>query len=162
MYMYADGTVAGGQITFYDANQVQILQFTFTHGFVDNAGLRCGPSTGGSVQLTYTAGGVQLPPSLSEPLQGTWINFEFHNRTQGPRGPEWTASFSCGATGRKGDLNCDGAVDFADIDPFVLAVSNASGYAQAYPFCDRVNGDTNNNGVVDFADIDAFVALLGG
>ena len=162
MFMYPNGQVAGGQITFYDPNQVQILQFTFSNGFADTAGLRCGTQTGGTVQFTYSTDGVQLPPGLVEPLQGAWINFEFHNQIQGPRGPEWTASFTCGAVGLKGDTNCDGLLNFADIDPFVQAMSDPAGYAQAYPFCDRLNADANNSGSVDFADIDAFVALLSG
>jgi hypothetical protein len=162
MFVYPTGQVVGGQVIFYTTNNVEILRMTFANGFVDNAGLRCGSQTGGSVQFTYSPGGVQLPPGLSEPLQGAWFNFEFHNRIQGPRGPEWTASFTCAAVGRKGDLNCDGVVDFADINPFVLAVSDPAGYAQQYPFCDRMNGDVNNDGVVDFTDINGFVSLLSG
>ena len=61
-----------------------------------------------------------------------------------------------------GDLNCDGAVTFDDIDPFVLALSNPAGYAAAYPGCLLLNGDCNSDGVVSFDDIDPFVALLSG
>ncbi|MEW6250819.1 MAG: hypothetical protein AB1716_09235, partial [Planctomycetota bacterium] len=35
--------------------------------------------------------------------------------------------------GLRGDLNCDGAVNFDDINPFVLALSDPAGYAVAYP-----------------------------
>ena len=59
-----------------------------------------------------------------------------------------------------GDLNCDGAVDFGDINPFVLALTNPGAYATAYPGCDILNGDINGDGSVDFADIDPFVVLL--
>jgi hypothetical protein len=61
-----------------------------------------------------------------------------------------------------GDLNCDGTVDFRDINPFVLALSNPSGYAAAYPDCDIQNGDINTDGSIDFADINPFVAVLSG
>ncbi len=61
-----------------------------------------------------------------------------------------------------GDLNCDGQVNFADIDPFVLALSNPAGYEAAFPNCNLLNADVNNDGAVNFADIDPFVALLGG
>ena len=61
-----------------------------------------------------------------------------------------------------GDLNCDGLVNFADINPFVLALSSSDGYAAAYPNCDIMNGDCNQDGVVNFADINPFVALLVG
>lgn len=161
MFLNANGTVVGGNITFYMPNQVPVLDIVFYNGFADTGGLRCGPQTGGSVQFTYFANGVQLPPGLTEPLQGAWINFEFHNQVQGPMGPEWTASFTCGARGQKGDLNCDGLVDFADINPFVQAISDPVGYASSYPWCAAENADANNDGTVNFNDIDAFVARLG-
>ena len=61
-----------------------------------------------------------------------------------------------------GDLNCDGTVDFNDINPFVLALTDPAGYAAAFPNCDRLNADVNADGVVDFDDINPFVALLQG
>ncbi len=59
-----------------------------------------------------------------------------------------------------GDLNCDGVVDFDDINPFVLALSDPQAYQAAYPDCRLLNGDCNEDGVVDFDDINAFVALF--
>lgn len=61
-----------------------------------------------------------------------------------------------------GDLNCDGQVDFFDIDPFVLALTDPAGYAEQYPDCNPVNADCNRDGLVDFFDIDSFVALIAG
>ena len=61
---------------------------------------------------------------------------------------------------RRGDLNCDGSVDFGDINPFVLALSNPSTYAQTYPDCDILIGDMNCDGSADFGDINPFVACL--
>ena len=63
---------------------------------------------------------------------------------------------------RYGDLNCDGEVDFGDINPFVLALSNPAGYPAAFPDCDLMDGDINGDGVVGFGDINPFVALLSG
>ncbi len=62
----------------------------------------------------------------------------------------------------RGDINCDGVIDFMDIDAFVLALSDPAGYAAAYPDCNWLSADCNGDGTVDFADINAFVALLGG
>ncbi|MBL8880431.1 MAG: immunoglobulin domain-containing protein [Phycisphaerales bacterium] len=59
-----------------------------------------------------------------------------------------------------GDLNCDGALDNFDIDPFVFALIDPAGYATAYPNCDRDRADINGDGVVDNFDIDPFVARL--
>jgi hypothetical protein len=59
-----------------------------------------------------------------------------------------------------GDMNCDGQINFADINPFVLRLSNPAAYAAAYPNCPLGNGDINGNGIVGFDDINPFVALL--
>ncbi len=61
---------------------------------------------------------------------------------------------------RLGDLNCDGVIDFFDIDGFVLAVTDPAGYDEAYPGCERFHADCNGDGAVDFFDIDTFVALI--
>ena len=61
-----------------------------------------------------------------------------------------------------GDLNCDGFVDFFDIDPFVLAVTDPAGYEAAYPDCDIMLADCNGDGSVDFFDIGPFVELVTG
>ncbi len=61
-----------------------------------------------------------------------------------------------------GDMNCDGSVDFFDIDGFVLAVTDPAAYEAAYPDCDLMLADVNGDGEVNFFDIDAFVALIVG
>ncbi len=65
----------------------------------------------------------------------------------------------CQGAGR-GDLNCDGAIDVFDIDPFVLALTDPASYAASHAPCSVSNADVNADGVVDAFDIDAFVALL--
>ena len=59
-----------------------------------------------------------------------------------------------------GDVNCDGTIDAADVDAFVLAIVDADQYAAAYPDCDARAADCNGDGAIDTADIDAFVALI--
>ena len=71
-------------------------------------------------------------------------------------------NFAVETVARLGDLNCDGAVNFGDINPFVLALSDPAGYHQQFPGCDIANGDINGDGHVDFGDINPFVALLSG
>jgi hypothetical protein len=58
------------------------------------------------------------------------------------------------------DLNCDGFVDFDDINPFVTALVGRTGYEAQYPLCRWLNGDIDGNGAVDFDDINPFVACL--
>ena len=96
--------------------------------------------------LTATDGLVGLSPGGGTP--------EFYLET------DVTSLGAC--TALDGDLNCDGAVNFGDIDPFVLALTDAAGYAAAFPNCNRIAADTNGDGVVNFGDIDSFVALLTG
>lgn len=60
----------------------------------------------------------------------------------------------------RGDLNCDGQVNFDDIDPFVLALIDPAEYGEQFPDCDPRQADVDENGVVDFNDIDPFVALV--
>jgi len=62
-----------------------------------------------------------------------------------------------------GDLNCDGQVDFGDINPFVLYLSNYGGWVAANPGCSPLNGDINGDGTYgggSFGDINPFVACL--
>jgi hypothetical protein len=61
-----------------------------------------------------------------------------------------------------GDLNCDGVVNFGDIDPFVLALTNPGQYAIDFPDCDANLADINGDTEVNFGDIDPFVVLLTG
>ena len=63
---------------------------------------------------------------------------------------------------RRGDVNCDGAVGFGDINPFVLLLSNPTAWQAEYPACPMLNGDINGDGTVGFDDINPFVALLSG
>ncbi len=70
-----------------------------------------------------------------------------------PAEPEWDM----------GDMNCDGQVNFDDIDPFVLALVGQSEYEAAWPACEWMNADADDSGIVNFDDIDGFVeALTGG
>ena len=61
-----------------------------------------------------------------------------------------------------GDVNNDGVVTFADIDPFVAAIGTAEAQFQTqHPTWSWLAADCNHDGRITFADIDPFVALLG-
>jgi Ca2+-binding RTX toxin-like protein len=63
----------------------------------------------------------------------------------------------------RGDMNCDGQVNFGDINTFVLYLSNFASWQAAFPNCDPLNGDINGDGLYpSFGDINSFVALLSG
>jgi hypothetical protein len=59
-----------------------------------------------------------------------------------------------------GDLNCDGTLDFQDINPFVQVLTDGEAYQQTYSGCWPENADINDDGSVDFGDINPFVELL--
>ncbi|MBK9128437.1 MAG: hypothetical protein IPM13_11665 [Phycisphaerales bacterium] len=67
-----------------------------------------------------------------------------------------------GPAAMPGDMDCDGDVDFDDIDPFVLALGGQAVYELLYPDCNWLNADCNGDGQVTFDDIDPFVSLIGG
>lgn len=60
-----------------------------------------------------------------------------------------------------GDTNCDGAVNFSDIDPFVARLGCPSSNPGCNTGCAWQNADINGDGSVTFADIDPFVGTLG-
>jgi hypothetical protein len=70
--------------------------------------------------------------------------------------------FRCGVVPepQTGDVNCDGFVDFGDINPFVEALTDPDEYQGTYPGCPPENADINADGSVDFGDINPFVDLL--
>ena len=55
------------------------------------------------------------------------------------------------------DTNCDGSINGLDIDAFVLALTDPSGYSTQYPSCDRMLADCNGDASVNGLDVDAFV-----
>jgi len=72
-------------------------------------------------------------------------------------GDDWT---SVPITPVLGDMDCDGTLSFADINPFVLALSYPAEYGPTFPECSIYNADINGDGSVDFGDINPFVALF--
>lgn len=60
----------------------------------------------------------------------------------------------------RGDMNCSGAIDNEDIDPFVLAIVNRTAYEAAWPECSYMLADLTRDGLVDNEDIDPFVEAL--
>lgn len=61
-----------------------------------------------------------------------------------------------------GDLNCDGAVDLLDVQPFVLAITDPAGYEASFPDCDASLADTNGDGSVSLLDVGPFIQIISG
>lgn len=60
----------------------------------------------------------------------------------------------------KGDMNCDGRIDGADIQAFGLAMLNPASYDATYPHCLIANADVDLDTAIDMDDITPFVQLL--
>ncbi len=65
-----------------------------------------------------------------------------------------------GALALTGDMDCDGDVDFDDIDDFVLGLNNPAGYEAIFGVPPSLKGDTDGDGDQDFDDINGFVGIL--
>jgi hypothetical protein len=76
----------------------------------------------------------------------------------------WGVGFvDCAAIGcesLRGDANCDGTVDFFDIDAFLLALFDPPTYAGTFCGGAICYADADCSGFVDFFDIDAFLNCL--
>jgi hypothetical protein len=62
-----------------------------------------------------------------------------------------------------GDMNCDGHINFGDINPFVQYLTGYASWLATYPGCSPLNGDINCDGVygqAKFGDINSFVTLI--
>jgi subtilisin-like proprotein convertase family protein len=64
--------------------------------------------------------------------------------------------------GDRGDVNCSGAIDFFDIDPFLLGLFDLATYQATYCGGSICAIDIDCSGAVDFFDIDPFLACLFG
>ncbi len=62
--------------------------------------------------------------------------------------------------GERGDINCDGGIDFFDIDPFLLSLFDNPAYLATYCGGSNCAADVDCSGGVDFFDIDPFLACL--
>ena len=86
--------------------------------------------------------------------------------TLGDGRSSYQIEFRVSAVTVRGDADCDGDVDFFDIDPFVAAFAGRDVWENSFedePPCGyRLACDVNRDGSVDFWDIDPFIACLGG
>lgn len=58
------------------------------------------------------------------------------------------------------DMNCDGAINGADIGAFVDALANSSQYYSAHTTCRIDNADVNNDGQITPDDVGPFVSAV--
>ena len=117
---------------------------------------------GPGVNVSWSTGAFDKALELNQNGEFTFKAESKINLSGGaPRNQPATAAFTANLL-PVGDLNCDGKVNNFDIDPFVLALTNPTKYAQQFPNCNRLLADTNGDGAVNNFDIDPFVKLIAG
>ncbi|MCC7408081.1 MAG: hypothetical protein IT442_08415 [Phycisphaeraceae bacterium] len=76
--------------------------------------------------------------------------------------PAMTGSFHVYLDTGAGDFNGDGTVNVQDINPFVMAMTDAAGWQGAYPDVAMELADLTGEGTIDVQDINPFVEMLAG
>ncbi len=116
----------------------------------------CGPGSGSQVAVCTVAGAEYLV-LVSGFLETTGT----HGIAVTTDGAPCAPTVNCPACpGERGDANCDGGVDFFDIDPFLQALFDPPGYAAAFCGGSTCTVDVDCSGGVDFFDIDPFLTCL--
>jgi len=110
----------------------------------------------GTASATYPLPSICTDPPALPDYEAcvAWTDF---------RNPFYDAYFDHAFTGCVGDMNCDGAINFGDINPFVTFLSNFAAWQGEFPGCNAANGDINCDGIFgqgSFGDINPFVALM--
>lgn len=59
-----------------------------------------------------------------------------------------------------GDVNCDGATNTLDVEPFVGALLDPAGHDTAHPDCGSLNADLNDDRTIDALDVATFTEVM--
>ncbi len=181
---YGNSAPTGGGLMMDDSTTHATLQSTIVSFSTQGEGIYCGSGSAatlaGCCDVYGNAGGpgVCIQPQLGtagnmalDPLFCDPASDDYTIRSDSPCAPFSSPNPECDLIGAWpvgceapgsliGDLNCDGVVDFGDINPFVLRLTDPAVYAAQFPDCPDANGDIDEDGTVDFGDINPFVALL--
>jgi hypothetical protein len=115
------------------------------------------PATQGTYTFSLQNGTANVLTTVGAPPQFSQCS----SATIDASGASFT--FTVGTAICVGDLNCDGVINFGDINPFVMYLSNFNLWQTTYAGCDPRNGDINCDGTygaASFADINPFVSIM--
>ncbi|MCK4342645.1 MAG: hypothetical protein KAY37_13085 [Phycisphaerae bacterium] len=116
------------------------------------------PAPDAAVMIYDPTGWSELPPPSFSDGAPIWY---------GPGVNEWDMAFELTTLQQPcpGDSNCDGVINWRDIDYFVAAMNDnvtawQNMFLPGYPTCPFSNNDVNDDGTVSWRDIDPFVTLM--
>lgn len=123
------------------------------------------PSLGYWADLTYSHGrpvpvGGTIAATVESPRAAGQVFYQFDDLFHDNAIFSPHPTFSPHEGGLRGDINCDGAVNAFDIEPFLVALFEPDEYAARFPNCDIYLADINRDGSIDAFDIQPFIALL--
>ncbi len=127
------------------------LEAQLTSGFVPVVGDSFNVVSGSAIQDGFTAAGLPVLPSdrLWQLQYGPYVA---------------TLSVVAAPSQCRGDGNCDGVINWRDIDYLVAAQNdNTSAWSALFgglPTCRFLNNDCNGDGYVNWRDIDPFIARM--
>lgn len=118
-----------------------------------------GPVSSGPLQIDNAEGGMIDGSQMSVYTQATPADPEndFSNTTFG-NFVVWEGDVNATSVG---DVDCDGDVDFDDIDDFVQGLQDPEAYRAIYGLPPDRKGDTDGDFDLDFDDIAGFVVAIG-
>lgn len=142
-------SAAGVQLVSYSTGTLRANGiYELDNGLIFIAGEDTGVSTTNGIYLLDRSNGQVHPVLVGSQVPGGLL----------PHYAQYIAPRLC-----PGDMNCDGAVNFQDINKFVEALGGQAAWDAnpANAGCPWLNGDVNGDGNVTFGDINPFVAQLG-
>jgi hypothetical protein len=165
---YASGTPSGQPPVAYDFTKRVLKDQPFVvelPATFDNSGVALTYQLMSSPTQATIPAGQTGPYRLMQPVAGAQGLDSFTFRVTSAAGNSNVATVNLDYSLLRGDLNCDGTIDFGDIGPFVQYLSDFAAWQATYPDCPPVAGDINADGTygqASFGDINPFVALFSG
>lgn len=126
-------------------------------------GVRLADPDGGGRNMMLTTGDGMLAGSTMGALWSPWLGVDDWTFIADFRGND-ASDFAYRVHGRDrviGDLNCDGIIDYFDINAFVAALDGKDTYLAMHVDCNWYNCDINDDGTVNYFDINPWLQMLG-
>jgi hypothetical protein len=113
-----------------------------------------------SVPLNVTGAPQVGTTWVLSPDEGAAFTLELPTYRAETGADAYQLALTFGAANQPGDMDGNGVVDFADVEPFVLGLNDPLAFANQFGLPPADRGDMDTDGDFDFDDINQFAALL--